>query len=589
MRTMKSTRTRRAAAIFVSGLVALLVTGCSGSSDQAANTSYQDESSGSGDTAAATTYPLPPAEETAAADTQAASAGEALGFPASADADVAMETEAAAAGVPEASSRRAEAPAPPLSSYPAEPAPDIQSRDAGVNPTESTEFDRFSTFAMDVDTSSYTLSRALVQNGNLPSFDTVRTEEFINYFDQDYRGPKRGDTFAVHVDGSTAPFLASDQRILRVGVQAERIDRADRSPARLTFVIDTSGSMEEDNKLRLVQDALRKLVDNMRADDQIAIVQFSDDASIVLGPTPADQRRRILDAIEQLRPTNSTNAEAGLLLGYEVAERMRAYGSDRRSDRDNPPIDRVILASDGVANVGPNGPEAILSRIRESAERGIDLVTVGVGTSSYNDEMIERLADGGNGFSAYVDAPFEAERLFRDRLVSTLQTVARDAKIQVEFNPGEVASYRLLGYENRGVVDSDFRDDRVDAGEIGAGHSVTALYEVTLRRGSTDGELATVRLRWDDVRRGRVNETSKRVASNELSESLERADPRLELDLVVAGYAEVLRRGPWSRLTDLSQLALRAERLGERLGGDVDVREFVDLVRRAADLSSGRL
>jgi Ca-activated chloride channel homolog len=468
-------------------------------------------------------------------------------------------------------------------------APGVQSRDPGINPTENADFDPLSTFALDVDTSSYTLSRALVQQGTLPDFSTVRTEEFVNYFDQQYPSPETGKTFALHIDGATAPFLGPNQRIVRVGVQAERVAQADRAPAHLTFVIDTSGSMEEDNKLVLVKDALRVLVDNLRADDQIAIVAFSDDARVVLGPTEARERNRIIRAIDELQPTNSTNAEAGLLLGYELAGQMRADDRGKTGDRrkgDSPAIHRVVLASDGVANVGPDGPEAILQRITTEANNGIDLVTVGVGTGNYNDEMMERLADGGNGFSAYIDAPFEAERLFRDRLVSTLQTVARDAKVQVVFNPREVSSYRLLGFENRAIGDSDFRNDSVDAGEIGAGHSVTALYEVTLSSdGRGDQSIGDVKMRWNDAREGKVRETSAPMKMSRLSSSLDDADPRLGLSVTVAAYAEVLRRGPWSRVTDLGQLATQSRRLESRLAGDVDVMEFVRLVEQAAVLN----
>ena len=599
-------RRTRLGAIAVAGAISsLTIAACSATSEKALGTSYEATPTTSYSNAAEpdTTRNLGqvnnrkssiPEVESAPADTAAADTA-AVADELNTYAD---ETQAAAVAPAQVSgdldrrSRSSYKPVPdrqpePTARVPetAAPGPSIKSRDAGVNPTEQSDFDRFSTFAMDVDTSSYTLARAIVQGGSLPSFESVRTEEFVNYFDQQYASPKTGETFAIHVDGATAPFLAANQRVLRVGVQAERVDRADRPSAHLTFVIDTSGSMEEDGKLELVKEALRKLVDNLRADDQIAIVEFSDSARVVLGPTAADQRRRILGAIDELTPTNSTNAEAGLELGYQIAQDMRAYNSGSGGSRPDPTLNRVILASDGVANVGPDGPEAILGRIGTWSRQGIDLVTVGVGTTSYNDEMMERLADAGNGFSAYVDAPFEADRLFRDRLVSTLQTVARDAKIQVEFNPENVAAYRLIGFENRAVADSEFRNDNVDAGEVGAGHSVTALYEVTLRgESSRNSELATVRLRWDDVRRKKVVETSARVTADQLRYDLQTADPHLELDVLVAAYADVLRRGTWSRLTDLRFLADRMQHLADRLGGDVDVREFVSLVRQAATL-----
>lgn len=484
--------------------------------------------------------------------------------------------------------------------------PSIQSKDGGVNPTEDVRFDPLSTFALDVDTSSYTLSRSLVQQGSLPNYSTVRTEEFVNYFDQGYRSPKNGDTFAIHVDGTAAPFLATNQRIMRVGIQAERIDRNNRKAAHLTFVIDTSGSMEEDGKLELVKQSLRTMVNNLRADDEVAIVSFSDTAEVVLGATPAKQRETIINAIDRLIPTNSTNAEAGLLLGYDIADQMRTNdrAGSRTGDVRGQSIHRVILASDGVANVGPNGPDAILQRIKQSTTKGIELVTVGVGTSRYNDEMMERLADGGDGFSAYVDSADEADRLFRDRLVSTLQTVARDAKVQVEFDPQVVESYRLLGFENRAVADSNFRNDSVDAGEIGAGHSVTALYEITLRANiSSDSQdssrqsasrrggrqdpqpLGSVSLRWDDVRTGLVKETTTRINTANFADTLREAESRLGLDVTVAAYAEVLRQGPWAKITNLQEISAQSAYLERELGNDPDVVEFIRLLQLAARLS----
>jgi Ca-activated chloride channel homolog len=473
-------------------------------------------------------------------------------------------------------------PLPPVTQPPAT-RPNIESRDAGVNPTVDARVDPLSTFALDVDTSSYTISRALVQSGSLPDYSTVRTEEFVNYFDQQYASPKSGETFAVHVDGTGAPFLQSNQRIVRVGVQAERVDSASRPPAHLTFVIDTSGSMREDGKLEMVKESLRTLVDNLRADDLIAIVSFSDTAEVVLGATPAKQRQTILNAIDQLTPTNSTNAEAGLILGYQLADQMRTNSAQSGSA---PNIDRVILASDGVANVGPTGPEAILARIKEATTKGIDLVTIGVGTTSYNDTMMERLADGGDGFSAYIDSQAAGDRLFRDRrLVSTLQTVARDAKIQVEFDPRVVATYRLLGFENRTVADSQFRNNKVDAGEIGAGHSVTALYEVTfVSERDMNASIGTVNLRWDDIRDKHIRELKTRMDGGRFVDRLSDADPRLGLDVTVAAYAEVLRQAPWSRVTNLNELARQSRALQERLGQDEDVVEFIELLNRAAGI-----
>ncbi len=473
---------------------------------------------------------------------------------------------------------------PPRTSRPIPPTTlaGIQARDGGVNPSIDTRDDTKSTFAMDVDTGSYTLARTQVNSGVLPSYDSVRTEEFVNYFDQQYRSPEAGKTFAIHVDGTGTPFLRSDTRIVRVGVQGRRIDAADRKPVHLTFVVDNSGSMEEDGKLRMVQTAMTTMLASLRPGDKISIVGFSDDAWMVLRPTDATDRAVIADAIARMAPTNGTNAEAGLDLGYSQAQAMYSSGA----------TNRVILLSDGVANVGPTGPEAILARIGDFARRDIDLSTVGVGTTSYNDEMMERLADAGNGMYLYIDSAQEAERVFTDKFVSTVETIARNAKVQVEFDASTVASYRLLGFENRAVADRDFTNDSVDAGEIGAGHSITALYEVTLKdaSGKRNDTLATVRLRWEEPN-GKVKEAKQSLRRNAIASQFSSADRHLRLDVVTAAYAEVLRQGPWSRIMDLSTVAANAQRLVGPSGvfaADPAVQELADLTEVAARLRPSR-
>jgi Ca-activated chloride channel homolog len=472
--------------------------------------------------------------------------------------------------------------APPVTIAPRQPGgdPNIQARDAGVNPETNTRDDNQSTFAMDVDTGSYTLARTVVNQGQLPGFDAVRTEEFVNYFDQNYPSPKNGDTFVVHTDGTATPFLADNKRIVRVGIQGRRVDKADRKPVRLTFVVDNSGSMEEDGKLAIVQGALETLVNSLQRGDQVAIIGFSDTAWIVAIPSDAaTNRAQIVAAIRGMRPTDSTNAEAGLNLGYQQAQAM--YSADATN--------RVILLSDGVANVGPTGPEGILATIGDYARRGIDLNTIGVGTTTYNDEMMERLADAGDGAYAYVDSLDEADRIFSEGLVSTVETIARGAKVQVEFNEGTVASYRLLGFENRAVADQDFRNNKVDAGEIGAGHSITALYEVTLTDravSSRDGDtkLANVSLRWEEPN-GKVKELNTELQAKQVASSFANADDHLRLDVTVAAYAEVLRQGPWSQIMDLRTVSTNAERLAaSSFANDQKVQEFSQLAAQAAKM-----
>ena len=355
----------------------------------------------------------------------------------------------------------------------------------GVNPFIDPRADHLSTFAMDVDTASYSVARRFVLDGNRPDPDSVRVEEFVNYFDQEYPQPRRG-AFAIHVDGAHSPFT-QDTWIARVGIQGRDVPDHRRKDATLVFVIDTSGSMSRENRLELVKRALRLLVRELRPTDQIGIVTYGNRGHAILNPTEAKHDDYILEVIDGLYPGGSTNAEEGLRLGYEMADRW--LNPER--------ITRIILLSDGVANVGQTGPEAILNQVRKYVNEGVTLSTVGVGMGNYNDVLMEQLANDGDGNYFYIDNLTEAWKSFVDNLTSTLQVIARDAKIQVSFNPDVVHSYRLIGYENRDVADRDFRNDSVDAGEVGAGHSVTALYELRLHE-RIDGPIAKVHVRYED-------------------------------------------------------------------------------------------
>ncbi len=580
-------------ALAVAGLIGL--TGCASSKNsQASDTTARSDqtdgrTSGNRDWADGNAAPATEGTNQAAETTAAAASDTAVPVAAAPAAEAAAQDQnrdrQAQTEQPRASQEWDRAPETvPPATYPPQTtvaAANITARDAGVNPEVDTRDDTKSTFAMDVDTGSYTLARSLVQQGQLPGVDAVRTEEFVNYFDQQYRSPESGETFAIHVDGTATPFLSSDKRVIRVGIQGRRVDNADRKPLRLTFVVDTSGSMQENGKLEMVKHSMQTMLDSLRSDDQIAIVGFSEQASLLLPPTPSNRRSEILDAISRMTPTASTNAEAGLDLGYEQAQAMY----------DGKSTNRVILLSDGVANVGPTGPEAILARIGDYARRDIDLNTVGVGTSSYNDTMMERLADAGSGFYTYIDNQDEADRVFREKFVGTVETIARNAKVQVEFDARNVKTYRLLGFENRAVADRDFKNNNVKAGEIGAGHSVTALYEVTLAdERSSDKTLATVRLRWEEPN-GKIKETDSKLKANTLTTEFRSADDHLRLDIVAAAYADVLREGSWSRLMDLTTVATNAQRLVEANGpfaNDPTVREFADLTQLAARLRPSR-
>jgi Ca-activated chloride channel family protein len=433
--------------------------------------------------------------------------------------------------------------------------------------------DPMSTFALDVDTGSYTVTRRWLDEGSLPPIESVRPEEYINAFHYDYRTPRRG--LDITIDGGPSPF-DDDNYLVRVGVQGEIVEDEDRGPAALTFVVDTSGSMDRDDRLGLVKRSLEILVDELEDEDTVAIVTYDSEAGVVLPPTEVADRDTILDAIDSLRPGGSTNLEAGLRTGYGLA--AEAFRQDG--------INRVVLASDGVANVGVVDPTALAQMINGDADRGIDLVTVGFGMGNFNDVTMEQLADQGDGFYAYVDTDEEAERLFENELTATLLTIAKNAKIQVEFDPQVVETYRLIGFENRGVRDNDFRDDSVDAGELGAGHQVTAIYEVELARGvdiDDREDLGTVFLRWEDPEDGEVVEIDDEIRLRDIEPDWAKTAEDFQLATVVAAFAEVMRDNPYADAIDIDDLSDEADHLADLFDED-DIDDLADLIEHAAQL-----
>lgn len=451
----------------------------------------------------------------------------------------------------------------------------------GVNPFVDTEDDRLSTFGLDVDTGSYGVASGYLREGHLPPAEAIRVEEFINAFR--YGDPPAASSgpepLTLHVEGAPSPFAGGERyRLLRFHLQARTVDPADRLPAILTFVVDVSGSMEGEERLGLVKRALFLLIDQLRPTDQVGLVVYGS-AGRVLLPHTADHER-LRAAVAALETEGATNAEEGLRLGYDLAAQARRAGS----------INRVILCSDGVANVGETGADSILARIGEEARRGIELTTVGFGMGNYNDVLMEKLADTGNGRYAYVDDLRAARRIFVDDLTGTLQTVAADAKAQVEFDPRLVERWRLLGYENRDIADEEFRDDRVDAGEVGAGQEVTALYEVKLkRRPSRRGVVATLRLRYRPVGAdgpGAVVETTHVLRGRDLAPSWEEASRGLRLAAVVAELAELLKQSYWARGSTLGEVARLAAAAAADFPGDDRVAELAELSARAAELAT---
>ena len=332
-----------------------------------------------------------------------------------------------------------------------------------------------STFSIDVDTGSYSNVRRMLREGRLPPGDAVRVEELINYFSYDYPVPasidKPGDTpFSVSVEQAVTPWNPNT-RLLQIGIQGYRPDPATIPASNLVFLLDVSGSMNSENKLGLVKNSLKMLARQLDADDRIAIVVYAGATGVVLESTPGDQHATIANALDRLSAGGRTNGAAGIELAYAQAVQGFIEGG----------VNRVILATDGDFNVGTVDFEALEDLAERKRETGIAITTLGFGTGNYNDHLMEQLADAGNGNYAYIDTLSEARKVLVDEMNATLMTIAKDVKIQIEFNPDVVAEYRLIGYENRVLEREDFNNDAVDAGEIGAGHTVTALYEVALK------------------------------------------------------------------------------------------------------------
>lgn len=448
----------------------------------------------------------------------------------------------------------------------------------GVNPFVDTEDDHLSTFATDVDTGAYTVCRGYLHDGHLPPNDAVRVEEFVNYFNYRYEAPQE-DAFAVYQEAAPRTFGQGRKNsyLLQIGLKGRQVSDENRKPAVLTFVIDVSGSMNRENRLGLVKRALRMLVENLEAGDKVGIAVYGSRGRIVMEHRGLDARAEILAAIESLSAGGSTYAEEGIRIGYEMAERAYRKGC----------INRVILCSDGVANVGKTGADGILEVIKERAAHGITLSAIGFGMGNYNDVLLERLGDKGNGHYAYVDTIAEAKKLFEENLTGTLEVIARDVKIQVDFNPEVVRSYRLIGYENRDVPDDKFRDDKWDGGEIGAGHSVTALYELKLWP-EKEGRIATTYVRYKHPETEAVTEFKSSIETGKLAESFEQTSGAYRLAATVGEFAEILRQSYWAKGASLGDVLAGAQQLSEEFAGDADVIELVDLISKAKQLMEAK-
>jgi Ca-activated chloride channel family protein len=442
----------------------------------------------------------------------------------------------------------------------------------GVNPMTATAEDAKSTFAIDVDTGSYTVARGKLDRGQMPPAASVRVEEFVNYFTYDYPNPDRGP-FGVSMEAAPSPFAGGDEDryLMRVGVQGKRVTRATRKPVHLTFLIDVSGSMNNRRKLGLAKRSLKTLTNNLQEGDTVALATYAGRTAKILDPTGIHKKRKIRRAINNLNAGGSTAMNSGLELAYKLA--LKNYQPDH--------VNRVLVMSDGDANVGTSSHRQILDRIRHFVDEGVTLSTIGFGMGNYKDTMMEQLANNGNGNYYYIDSHDEAQKVFGEQVDGTLQVIAKDVKIQVEFDPEAIPEYRLIGYENRDIADKDFRNDRVDAGEIGAGHSVTALYEVRVNPEARD-KLATVRVRHKEPRGTKAEEQAFGYHASELRPGLSDASKDFQFATAVAGFAEILRDSPYAE--DLS-FDLIDEVASAATDGRSDRREFVELVRKAKSLS----
>ncbi len=434
-------------------------------------------------------------------------------------------------------------------------------RNAGVNPSTLTVDDALSTFATDVDTGSFTLARRmLLEEQRLPDMDGVRVEEFINYPDWSYPTPTDDSPVGVNLEVAPSPWQGG-HHLLRVGLRARDM-RGDRDPANLVFLVDVSGSMSGPDRLPRAQAALHQLVDSLNGNDSVALVTYAGSTGVILEPTPADQKSKIHAAIDGLQSGGGTAMSSGVDLAYQLAQRSARPGRENR----------VIVLSDGDANIGRSTPEALLAQIHEYAGQGITLSTIGFGVGNYQDAMMEQFADKGDGNYYYVDSLAEAKRIFTENLAGTVQTVARDVKVQVEFNAAAVSSWRLIGYENRDVADRDFRNDKVDGGEMGSGQRVTVLYDLVLDR-TPEGPLATVSFR--AKRPGQdaaAREWRTTLDASKVHEDFASASVDFRAVVGMAGFAEILRHSPTAQGLTMNAVAgiLEGARRAGREDGEVE-------------------
>lgn len=449
-----------------------------------------------------------------------------------------------------------------------------------------------STFSIDVDTAAYANMRRFINQGSIPPKDAVRIEELVNYFPYDYPPPAEADApFAAHVEIGPCPWAAG-HRLARIGIKGREIPQEERPEANLVFLLDVSGSMDDPNKLPLLKAAMKMLVQNLSDRDRVAIAVYAGASGLVLPPTSCENKPAILDALDRLQAGGSTNGGEGIQLAYAVAKQNYRPQS----------VNRVILCTDGDFNVGVTNQGDLTRLIEEKAKEGVFLTVLGFGMGNYKDSTLEKLADQGNGNYGYIDTIHEARKLLVEQLGGTLVTIAKDVKIQVDFNPAHVAAYRLIGYENRLLRDEDFRDDTKDAGEIGAGHTVTALYELVPpgqeeslpdveptryqtapepSEAAGSGESLTLRLRFKQPDGDTSQEQS--FPATDSGQSLEGTTPDFQFAAAVACFGMLLRDSEHKGDAGYG-LVLELARRGKGDDPTGYRGEFIELVRTAQAL-----
>ncbi len=451
------------------------------------------------------------------------------------------------------------------------------------NPLKITTESPVSTFSIDVDTASYAYIRSAIEGGDLPRAEAVRIEEMVNYFPYAYPSPDGDMPFSTSVSVFQTPWNA-DTKLIHIGIQGEKAAVADRPPLDLVFLIDTSGSMQNANKLPLLKQSFRLLLSRLTPQDKVSIVTYAGSSGVVLEPTAASEQGEILAALDRLEAGGSTAGQAGLQLAYAQAEKMQGDGR----------IGRVLLATDGDFNVGISEPEALKTYIAAKRDSGTYLSVLGFGRGNYNDALMQALAQNGNGTAAYIDTLSEAQKVLVDQVSGALFPIANDVKIQVEFNPAMIAEYRLIGYETRALAREDFNNDKVDAGDIGAGHTVTAIYEITpvgspaimsdaLRYATTpaaDGsdELGFLKLRYKEP-----GQSESRLMTTPIADSNSGTN-EARFSAAIAGFGQLLQGGKylgeWSYTDaiDLANTAKGDDTFGYRA-------EAITLMRLADSLS----